>query len=104
MSWKERFERKLAKWGEYCYKNGTTEFRAFPRPLDQAFWNLYFDMSESAFLARPGYMFLVSASLTFTVSDSVTYCGTSYPIKKIFTTFIANVGIVQTLLCAISTG
>jgi hypothetical protein len=100
LGWKERFEAKLDKWGEECLKNGDTVFQAFVRPLDQAFWNIYFDPAEMAFLARPGLMLIVSADLSITTSDSVTYNGASYPVRKIWTTNIDGVGVVKTVLCA----
>ena len=100
MSWKERFEAKLQKWGEECLKNGTTAFHAFVRPLDQAFWNLFFDPAEMAFLTRPGLMLVVSADLAITSSDSVTYDGVSYPVKKIWKTAIGDTAVVKTVICA----
>jgi hypothetical protein len=100
LGWKERFEAKLTRWGEECLKNGTTAFPAFVRPLDQAFWNLYFDAAEAAFLARPGLMLLVSPDLTITTSDSVTYDGVSYPVRKLWTTRIDGDAVVKTVLCA----
>ena len=100
MSWKERFEAKLSRYGEQCLKNGTTQFRAFVRPLDQAFWNIFFDPAEAALLTKPGLMLIVSTDLTISTSDSVTYDGVEYPVRKIWKTTIHDTGVVRTVICA----